>query len=105
MAITAISAGIEFLPETSVKIIRPEFGKWRCFFSDPMSTFVYLYFPIVLVQASNLVFFAMTANNLRETWNLTRDRSNIFFKNVLTLATFLAALYHHFLPLNERYTA
>ena len=74
LAITAISAGIEFLPETSIEILRPEFGKWRCFFSDPMSTFVYLYLPIVVVQTSNLVFFVMTANNLRETWNLTRHQ-------------------------------
>jgi hypothetical protein len=54
------------------QILRPDFGVWRCFFSNPASTFVYLYLPIVILQTANAVFFAATINNLRKTWNLTR---------------------------------
>lgn len=71
--ITLISATIEFLPHTINISIRPDFGIWRCFFANALSTFIYLYLPMMILQTSNVIFFWLTISNIRQTWRLTHS--------------------------------
>ncbi len=71
--ITLISATIEFLPHTINISIRPDFGIWRCFFANALSTFIYLYLPMLILQTSNVIFFWLTISNIRQTWRLTHS--------------------------------
>ena len=72
LIITLVTATVEYLPPT-VHVIRPNFGVWRCYFDQPLPTFIYLYLPIAVVQTANIIFFALTILNLKSTWNLTRS--------------------------------
>ena len=61
--------------------IKPHFGERKCFFDQKLSTLIFFYVPLLIIQLTNIGFFVATIMKLRHTWSITKS-ANLRVHNV-----------------------
>ncbi|XP_066952174.1 uncharacterized protein [Macrobrachium rosenbergii] len=99
LVIAVVSAIIQSLPE-SVKVIRPNFGDAKCWFSKDVSLWAYFYGFVLVLVIANIIFFCQVAyilivaqNDpiLQRTRQQDRERMGLYVKLFMVMGiTWLA---------------